>query len=138
MAERDEGLGLRDVWFLNLIAAARDFAKHRSRGFILVNISDSGVVWVDDSTRGVYVEKDGVCVRGDERVPGALEARALGEETGGRPTELIVDAGALPRLVRCRDCVRGAPVKEGTIRCLRRREYRDAEWFCADGKEREC
>lgn len=67
--------------------------------------------------------------------------------------ELIVDADALPRpvrdrlsralpegarLVRCRDCVRGAPRGEGTVRCLRRREYRSAEWFCADGKEREC
>lgn len=64
--------------------------------------------------------------------------------------ELIVDAGALPRLVRdhlshaapeaarlvrCRDCVRGVPFGEGRIRCLRRREAKGAEWFCADGKE---
>ena len=42
------------------------------------------------------------------------------------------------KVVRCRDCVRGMPVMEGTVRCLRRREMKGAEWFCADGKEREC
>lgn len=51
------------------------------------------------------------------------------------------DPGSFPGLTRCRDCVRGVPVMEGTVRCLRRREMKGAEWFCADGekrKEEEC
>ena len=65
--------------------------------------------------------------------------------------ELIVDAGALPRLVRdrlshaapeaarlvrCRDCVRNAPSRLGDGWCLHLRRKVGAEWFCADGKER--